>query len=272
MDRSDDSCPSRRTLLRCRKASHKRHMITGEMSTSSSGSSKRASVSSGPTSGHLQLILIVSGGLRSWTDEDAWASGRMGPLLASTVFCSSAASPGIWSCGGGAAAAAGRARLRCVWTAVVSPDLGDTEAALDRLNVRDARRRAGRSPDRGQRGRSTLKLGGTRWLIGRTSWSSGATTSGDEPELLQRRGDGLPHAQHRPDRRRGGPVHRLLRGAELHCRAGGVHHRAEPVPHRADQGGDAGRRHRAAGGGPHDRHGAEGARLRDRPVRQEPPR
>ena len=80
-----------------------------------------------------------------------------------------------------------------------------------------------------------------------------------QPELLQRRPDGLPHAEHRPHRRRGRPVHRLLRRAELHRRAGRVHHRPEPLPHRADQGRHAGCRHRPAGRGPDHRHGAQGA-------------
>jgi arylsulfatase len=48
---------------------------------------------------------------------------------------------------------------------------------------------------------------------------------------------GLPDAQHRPDRRRGDAVHRLLRGAELHGRPVGVHHRAERVPHRLSKVG-----------------------------------
>ena len=65
-------------------------------------------------------------------------------------------------------------------------------------------------------------------------------------------------------------VHRLLRRAELHGRAGGVHHRAEPLPDRPDQGRHAGCRHRPARRGPDHRHGAEVARLRDRAVRQEP--
>ena len=46
----------------------------------------------------------------------------------------------------------------------------------------------------------------------------------------------------------------------------------ERVPHRPQQGRDAGGRYRPAAGGPHDRRSAEAARLRHRPVRQEPPR
>ena len=58
------------------------------------------------------------------------------------------------------------------------------------------------------------------------------------------------------------------------CTAGRVvvHHRAERVPHRPEQGRDPRRRHRAARRGPDDRRAAQAARLRDRPVRQEPPR
>ena len=48
--------------------------------------------------------------------------------------------------------------------------------------------------------------------------------------------DGLPHAQHRPDRQRRHALHRLLRRAELHRRTLVVHHRAERLPHRPDQG------------------------------------
>ena len=61
---------------------------------------------------------------------------------------------------------------------------------------------------------------------------------------------------------------------EQSCTAGPlvVHHRAERVPHRAEQGG----RPRLGGGtacrGPDDRRAAEAARIRDRAVRQEPPR
>jgi arylsulfatase A-like enzyme len=39
-----------------------------------------------------------------------------------------------------------------------------------------------------------------------------------QPQLLQRRADGLPHAEHRPDRRRGHAVHRRVR--EQSCTAG----------------------------------------------------
>ena len=93
-----------------------------------------------------------------------------------------------------------------------------------------------------------------------------------QPVVLQRRADGVPHPEHRPHRRRGRALHRLLRRAELHRRARGVHHRPEPDPHRPHQGRHARRRHRAARRGPHDRHRAQGAGLRHGPVRQEPPR
>ena len=52
----------------------------------------------------------------------------------------------------------------------------------------------------------------------RTSSSYGGTTSASQPELLQRRADGLPDAEHRPDRRRGDAVHGLVRRAG--CTAG----------------------------------------------------
>ena len=93
---------------------------------------------------------------------------------------------------------------------------------------------------------------------------------GEQPELLQRRGDGLPDPPHRPHRRRGGALHRLLRRAELHGGSRGVHHRPEPVPHGPDQGRDAWHGRRAEGRGPHDRDGSQGARLRHGAVRQEP--
>ena len=60
--------------------------------------------------------------------------------------------------------------------------------------------------------------------------------------------------------------------AELHRRPGVVHHRPARLAHRPDQGRPAGRHARAAEGRPDDRRAAQAARLRDRPVRQEPPR
>ena len=93
-----------------------------------------------------------------------------------------------------------------------------------------------------------------------------------QPELLQRRPDGLPHAEHRPHRGRGDALHRLIRRAELHRRPRVVHHRPERLPDRPQQGRDAGRRRGAAGRGRHDRGAAQAAGLRDRAVRQEPPR
>ena len=67
-----------------------------------------------------------------------------------------------------------------------------------------------------------------------------------EHQLQQPRHDGLPHAQHRPPRRRRRRLHRLLRPAELHRRPRGLHHRPEPDAHRPDQGRHAGRRCRPA--------------------------
>ena len=58
--------------------------------------------------------------------------------------------------------------------------------------------------------------------------------------------------------------------AELHGRPRRLHHRSEPLPHRADESGDARRGHRPAGRGPHHRRAAQAARLRHRPVREEP--
>ena len=57
-----------------------------------------------------------------------------------------------------------------------------------------------------------------------------------EPQLLQRRADGLSHAQHRSPRQRGHALHRLLRRAELHRGPRVVHHRPERLPHRPHQG------------------------------------
>ena len=83
---------------------------------------------------------------------------------------------------------------------------------------------------------------------------------------------GLQDAQHRSYREGRGAVHRLVRPAELHRRPRVVHPRRAPVPHRAADDRHAGF---AAGHprlGADDRRSAEGAGLRHRPVRQEPPR
>ena len=63
-----------------------------------------------------------------------------------------------------------------------------------------------------------------------------------------------------------------LCGAELHRRPGVVHHRPARPAHRHDQGRPAGCDARPAEGRPDDRRVAQAARLRHRPVRQEPPR
>ena len=71
---------------------------------------------------------------------------------------------------------------------------------------------------------------------------------------------------------RGRDLHRLVRPAELYRGPRRVHHRPVADPHRPHQGRPARRRPRPAAGGPDDRRRAEAARLRHRPVRQEPPR
>ena len=70
---------------------------------------------------------------------------------------------------------------------------------------------------------------------------------------------------------RGRRLHRLLRPAELHRRPRRLHHRAEPAAHRPHQGRGCPARTSGCTGGPDDRRAAQAARLRDRPVRQEPP-
>ena len=56
----------------------------------------------------------------------------------------------------------------------------------------------------------------------------------------------------------------------LHGRPGGVHHRSEPVPHRSDEGRDAGLSDRAAGEDPTIATALKAHGLRDGTVRQEP--
>ena len=93
------------------------------------------------------------------------------------------------------------------------------------------------------------------------------------PDECQRLFDGphgLPHAQHRPDRAGRDDLHRLLRRAELHGGPLVVHHRPVHVPNGAFQGRRAGGAGRPSEGRPDDRRIAQAARLRDRPVRQEP--
>ena len=92
-----------------------------------------------------------------------------------------------------------------------------------------------------------------------------------EHQPLQPRHDGLPDAQHRSRRGGGRDLHRLLLAAELHRRPRLLHHRPEPDPHRPHQGRHAGRHGRPAEGRPDHRRNAQAARLRHRPVRQEPP-
>ncbi len=93
-----------------------------------------------------------------------------------------------------------------------------------------------------------------------------------QPQLLQRRVDGVPDAEHRPHRERGHALHGLLRRAELHRWPGVVHHRAECLPHGAQQSRPTRSGGRTAGRGSHHRGAPEEPRLRDGPIRQEPPR
>ena len=83
---------------------------------------------------------------------------------------------------------------------------------------------------------------------------------------------GVPHAQHRSHREGRLQLHRLVRAAKLHRRPRGVHHRPVADSHRPHQGRASGRRPRPAARRPDDRRRPEAARLRHRPVRQEPSR
>jgi len=104
-----------------------------------------------------------------------------------------------------------------------------------------------------------------------TSSSSGAMTSasGTSPAITRPAGRRTPTSTASPRRERSSPT---ATAAELHGRPGRVHHRPAPVPHRAAEGRAARRRTRAASRGPEHRGPAEEPRLRDRAVRQEPPR
>ena len=82
---------------------------------------------------------------------------------------------------------------------------------------------------------------------------------------------GARDAQHRPDRRRGRAVDRQLRPGQLHGRAGGVHHRADPDADRADHGGLARGRPGPPARGPDPGRAAQAPGVHDRPARQEPP-
>ena len=93
-----------------------------------------------------------------------------------------------------------------------------------------------------------------------------------EPQLLHARPDGLPDAEHRPDREGGHAVHGQLWRAVLHGRPVFVHHRAERVAYRAVQGRHPGLARRHVRKDRDDCRAAERAGLRHRSVRQEPPR
>ena len=83
---------------------------------------------------------------------------------------------------------------------------------------------------------------------------------------------GLQDAEHRPHRQGRHDVHRLLRREQLHGGPLVLHHRPDAQAHRTVEGRHPGRAGRPPGARHHDRPGAEAARLRDRPVRQEPSR
>ena len=115
--------------------------------------------------------------------------------------------------------------------------------------------------------------GANRRRQGRTSSSSSATTSARPTSAPTRSADGLPHAEHRPHRPRRHDVHRLLRRAELHGGPLDVHHRtvrrcAPASPRSVSRAPPLGLQAR----GPDHRRAAQAARLRHRPVRQEPSR
>ena len=70
----------------------------------------------------------------------------------------------------------------------------------------------------------------------------------------------------------GSAVHRLVRSAELHCWAGGIHHRTVAVPDRPVESWAARCQGRASGEGRHHSRAAQGAGIHDGTIRQEPPR
>jgi hypothetical protein len=71
--------------------------------------------------------------------------------------------------------------------------------------------------------------GGSRWQpSNRMSCWSWPMTSAGSTLAPTTAASGRSDAQHRPDRLRGRPVDRQLRPGQLHGRAGGVHHRADP--------------------------------------------
>ena len=70
---------------------------------------------------------------------------------------------------------------------------------------------------------------------------------------------------------RGGGLHRLVRPAIVHGRPRGVHHGSVADSHRPHQGRPARCARGHEEGRPDHRHAAEGARVHDGAVRQEPP-
>ena len=90
-------------------------------------------------------------------------------------------------------------------------------------------------------------------------------------QCLQPGHDGLQDAEHRSHRERGGAVHRLVWPTELHRRSRGLHYRAVPDPYRSHEGRPPRRARGHEEGRPDHCDAAQGAGLRDRPVRQESP-
>ena len=89
---------------------------------------------------------------------------------------------------------------------------------------------------------------------------------------LHARDGRIPHSEHRSDCQRRNDFHRLLRRAIVHGGSFVLHHGPERVPNRSLQSWPARRQGRHEHRRSDNCRSAEGAGLRDRPVRQEPPR
>ncbi|CFE03334.1 Uncharacterised protein [Bordetella pertussis] len=133
------------------------------------------------------------------------------------------------------------------------------------------RRRAGHG---GRRARTGPGRGGQAASLRQTAQYPGDLRrryrTGQHQRVYARRGR-IHHAQYRPYRQGRHHFHGLLRREQLHGGPVLVHHRPVAAAHRPVQGRRARRRRGPAGPRRHHRAGAQGARLRDRAVRQEPP-